>query len=66
MALGGQVLADVAEVAGEDTPADVPDEAVLAMIKTAAESIIAPQAAQPPLNPRAPAIPAAPGARTDS
>ncbi len=64
MALGSQVLAEVVEVAGEDTPADVPDEAVLAMIRTAAEAIITPQAAQSPLDPRAPAIPSAPGARS--
>jgi SAM-dependent methyltransferase len=55
MAPGDQVVADVAEVASDDTPADLPDEAILAVIRTVAEAIIAPQAAQPPLNPCAPA-----------
>jgi hypothetical protein len=51
-----QVVADVVEVAGDDAPAEVPEEAILPMIGTASETIIPAEAAQSSLDSGAPAI----------
>ncbi len=53
----------MAEVTGDHAPAEVSDEAILAMIRTAPQPVVPAQAAQSSLDPGTPAIAVPPGAR---